>query len=240
MEEDFENFYEEPEDFQDIDIQDDTLEKQIDAENEEDEDLVQQMTQNIMAQSHPNRVKESLGFQIQRTISNNYNYPLTKYEKAKVLSIRARVLSQLLRKKIVFDDSLKTRIDHLNDIKDHPTTSNERKEQIQKELNGIYETANTAAMNERRKFINLTDEEIESEANLLDYYSVSGSALKKFDPIRLALLEYHFRKIPINIIRTFPDGKKYELDVNTLIFEPTSLYVSAYQKLPRFTLPVVF
>lgn len=203
-----------------------------DYQYEDEDDQIDEDLQELDDELDP----ETLGkikVRVTRTIGNR-DYPLTKYEKTRAIARRAKILENILGQTIDLPMDVQRQIDALHKKYKDKSTNDEDKVKIEKEIIELQESVYSQSLALRREDIYLTDEELETEAPDVP------SGLDKYHPIRVAMLEYRFRKLPMTITREFPDGTKITKPINDLIVEDRGFLVEANNALPEFRLAEVF
>ena len=199
--------------------QDDRYDEEIDEKIDQDTDYA------LLLNGEAGKALETqpMKIRIRRTLPNRV-YPLTRFEKAKAISERARILDRLLGAKVQLPADVQEKINILEKEYTAAADKPERRQEIKNEISDLLTPVYEEAQKVRREYINLTDEEIDVKDDKI--------TIDKYDPIRLAMLEYRFRKLPINIVRVFPDGKRLEKNINDLIQEDQGLFIEAAKDLP--------
>jgi hypothetical protein len=143
----------------------------------------------------------------------NRKYKLTKFELAKVLTVRANMLDKIL-------GDIKIPNEEMEKIKEmelmyNKSNNDEQRLEIKKNIIDKLESLYSRQRLEYLKYIHLTDEERQGES----------------DPIKLAMLEYKYKRLPMVIERHFPDGNSVEINVNELIGDEKNIFVEAMETL---------
>lgn len=211
-----------------------------DEEDQLDEDLIDLEARTLAnsealeKMSQLSKTNYPLKVRISRNIGNR-DYPLTKYEKTRAIARRAKILEKTLGQTIDLPIDIQRQIDTLQEKYKDAFTSDEEKVHIEKEIIDLQDSVYSQSMALKREDIYLTDEELETESQDVP------PGLDKYHPIRIAMLEYRFRKLPMTITREFPDGTTITKPINDfLIIEDRGLLVEANNALPEFRLPEAF